>query len=158
MTSPFTRLLAVQGQLFPSGSAWEPPGLWLLSHFHSQAYSPAFGCSSNSVLLAPSDFIQPGPSRARLWLRNAGGWTCRGPSGIWVSSDRSSLPATSTSRGRAEGTWETAREKRGIREEMPPATLPRAGRCSCTENHPEETIPVTMTMSAAWLWQSFLGD
>ena len=75
------------------------------------------------------------------------------PRSLWltgfIKANRSSLPATSALRGRGEGMWEIAREKQGIREEMLPAARPRAGRCSCTENHPEEMIAVTMTMSAA---------
>lgn len=51
--------------------------------------------------------------------------------------------------GQAEATWEIAREKKGIREEILPAAHPHAGRCSCTENYPEATIAVTMTMSEA---------
>lgn len=150
VVSPFTWLLAARG------SSSQATLLGNLQGYGSSLISTArltalhLGAPSNSMLVPPGDFMQLGPTRVHLWLHSAGGWTCSGPSGLRVSSDRSSLPATSTSRGRAEGTWETGREKQGIREEMLPAARPRAGRCSRTENHPKEMIAVTMTMSAAW--------
>lgn len=145
------------GQPLPSYFAWEPPGL--LSYFHRQAHSPAFGSSSNSMLAAPGNFIQPGPKWTCLWLHKAGGWTGLGPSGLWVSSKQTEAawqqPQLQGNKPRAHGKLPA---KRGNREEMLPAARPCAGRCSCAENYPEETIAVTMTMSAARHWQGFLRD
>lgn len=82
----FHPIIGSPWQQFPSYCAWEPPVLWLLSYCHSEAHIPAFGSSSKSMLVVLGGFIQPGPSRACLWLHDAGGWACHGHSDLWISS------------------------------------------------------------------------
>ena len=133
--------------------------------------------------MAPLVFPQPGP-RPCVWVllrEHAGGsrWLYPGgtdpgaspvardrrlglPRFLWLMSftkaNRMNVPVTLTSRGHTKGTWETARDEPGITEEMLPAAHPRAGRCSCTDSHPQAATAVTMTMSAALYQEGFLRN